>query len=162
MSVVTGPPIDDRTHDPELHLFLDEHEVASVTKITPEEKREVQYYSLYQVWPRWALYQIHVFDGDTQRWPSPAFAHTTAKIAELEQTSNVIGKFPLPFTVDEQRKVADLKTSTLDTVLENVDLFITGRRPMDEWDDFIKEVKSAGATDLEVIYNRTYNFKVKR
>ncbi len=135
---------------------------GDVTKITPEEKREIQYYSLYQVWPRWALYQIHVFDGDTQRWPSPAFAHTTAKIAELEQDSNVIGKFPLPFTVDEQRKVADLKTSTLDTVLENVDLFITGRRPMDEWDAFIKEVKSAGATDLEVIYNRTYNFKVKR
>ena len=47
-------------------------------------------------------------------------------------------------------------------MLENVDLFITGRRPMDEWDAFIKEVKSAGATDLEVLYNRTYNFKVKR
>ena len=87
---------------------------------------------------------------------------TKAKVAELEQTSNIVGKYPLPFSVDEQRKVADLKTSTLDTVLKNVDLFITGRRPMDEWDAFINEVKSAGATDLEVLYNRTYNFKVKR
>ena len=135
---------------------------GDVTKVTTDEKRAIQYYSLYQVWPRWALYQIHLFDGDTQRWPSPAFPFTTAKIAELEQESNVVGKYPLPFSVDEQRKVADLKTNTLDTVLENVDLFITGRRPMDEWDAFIKEVKSAGATDLEVLYNRTYNFKVKR
>lgn len=37
---------------------------------------------------------------------------------------------------------------TLDTVLKNVDLFITGRRPIDEQAAFIKDVKNAGATDL--------------
>ena len=31
MTSENGPPIDDRTHDPGLHLFLDDHEVASVT-----------------------------------------------------------------------------------------------------------------------------------
>ena len=161
MSVVTGPPIDNRTHDPGLHLFLDDHEVASATKITPEEKREVQYYSLYQVWPRWALYQIHVFDGD------PALAVTGLCPYHGEDRRAGTGQQrdrQVPVAVHGRRAAQGGRPQDqhAGTVLENVDLFITGRRPMDEWDDFIKEVKSAGATDLEVIYNRTYNFKVKR
>ena len=34
MTSENGPTIDDRTHDPGLHLFLDDHEVASVTNLT--------------------------------------------------------------------------------------------------------------------------------
>jgi hypothetical protein len=39
MTSENNPPIDDRTHDPGLHLFLDDHEVASVTNLTPVSGR---------------------------------------------------------------------------------------------------------------------------
>ena len=39
MTSENTPPIDDRTHDPGLHLFLDDHEVASATNLTPVNGR---------------------------------------------------------------------------------------------------------------------------
>jgi len=133
---------------------------GDVTKISEEEKRSIESYGLYQVWNSYPLNPVFVFDGEAQRWPSPSSQATIAKIAELERTGNVVGKFPLPFTVDQQRRVIDLKTTAQDTVLKNVDLFITGRRSMNDWDAFMQEVEAAGGAELEQLYNQVYTSRV--
>ncbi|WP_274649508.1 extracellular solute-binding protein [Paenibacillus humicola] len=57
------------------------------------------------------------------------------------------------FTDEERDQLKQLRTK-VDTIVEqNIDKFVLGTRPLTEFDAFMKEVKAAGAEDIEKIYN---------
>lgn len=58
-----------------------------------------------------------------------------------------------PFTDDEREKLTDLLTKVNTLRDQEVDKFIMGTRSLDEYDDFINQLRDQGATEIEDIYN---------
>ena len=63
----------------------------------------------------------------------------------------------LIFTNEEQDKLATLQANTLTVFNSNIDRFITGDRPISEFDAFVEELKAQGAEEMEKIYNDAYD-----
>lgn len=58
-----------------------------------------------------------------------------------------------PLTREEMERVTELRTR-IDTIMEpGVIDFITGRRSLTQFDAFVRDLKNAGAEELETIYN---------
>jgi putative aldouronate transport system substrate-binding protein len=66
--------------------------------------------------------------------------------------------FPKVYFVDAEtgEQLTELKTLIRPYVAEQVALFITGRRPLSETDDFVKELEDMGIKDLLEIYQNVY------
>ena len=63
------------------------------------------------------------------------------------------GNMPkLTFTQEESDKVASLQTAVDSYVSENLINFITGKKPMSDWDSFTQQVKSMGITEILKVY----------
>ena len=58
-----------------------------------------------------------------------------------------------PLTSEELERVKEIKTRCDTIMTPNVVSFITGKRPLAEYDAFVAELKRAGAEDLEGLYN---------
>lgn len=64
--------------------------------------------------------------------------------------------YTLCLSAEDTEAVADLKTAC-DTLVASESLkFIMGTRPLDEFDDFVAELKAQGAEEIEAIYNGAY------
>ena len=63
----------------------------------------------------------------------------------------------LLFTKEEQEELATLQANTLTVFNANIDKFITGDRPVSEFDAFVQELKDQGAEEMETIYNAAYS-----
>ena len=61
------------------------------------------------------------------------------------------------FTKEEQDQLATLQANTLTVFNSNIDKFITGDRPLSEFENFVQELKDQGAEEMEKIYNDAYN-----
>ena len=69
--------------------------------------------------------------------------------------------YTLCLSAEATEKVADLKTAC-DTLVASESLkFIMGTRSLDEYDDFVAELKAQGAEEIEAIYNEAYQASLK-
>ena len=60
----------------------------------------------------------------------------------------------IEFSEDDANKVAELNTAIRTVVTENVSKFITGKRPMSEWDAFRAELDTLPIDELLSIYEK--------
>lgn len=60
----------------------------------------------------------------------------------------------LEFTEEDSKKKAELTTAIDTVVKENISKFITGQRPMSEWEDFQKELESLPIDELIAIHEK--------
>lgn len=58
---------------------------------------------------------------------------------------------------DLAEEFAELKTNIVSQVIKNTGLFITGSRPMDEWDAYISELNRFGVERYVEIYSGAYD-----
>jgi len=62
----------------------------------------------------------------------------------------------LAFTEDEQEEWAEKYVVVQKHFVQNIDKFIMGVRPMEEWDDFLAELKKLGIPELIMIREAQY------
>ena len=60
------------------------------------------------------------------------------------------------FTPEEGEQLSMLRTDLETMLTENEAKFITGERSLDEWDDYVKELESAGMSDYVELYQTAY------
>ena len=58
--------------------------------------------------------------------------------------------------LDTANKLADMKTLLGEHRAAETAKFVTGARSMDEWDDFVAEMKALGADEYQQIYDEAY------
>jgi putative aldouronate transport system substrate-binding protein len=65
----------------------------------------------------------------------------------------MVSPYASPLTPDETARVAELKTAVENIILPEIDKYITGLEPIDNYDAVIQRARDAGATEVEEIYN---------
>ncbi len=64
---------------------------------------------------------------------------------------------PIPnLTSEELGEVVNLMTALDNVFVQEIDKFITGARPMSEWNDLVEQLKSLGSEEMENILNTAY------
>jgi putative aldouronate transport system substrate-binding protein len=129
------------------------------TKVAMEDQLKI--WGFYEAYSFMPFNQVTVYKANSTRYPSSIDDQVFALNAELKKNATIIGKKPLPFDADQNKRIIDLKVICKDYTLQEVDKFIMGKRSMDEWDAFVKQLKSMGATELETLYNSVYAYQVK-
>ncbi|MBE6965907.1 MAG: extracellular solute-binding protein [Ruminococcaceae bacterium] len=75
----------------------------------------------------------------------------------LEHTyPNLQPNLYLEFSSEQNDKIADLKTSIETFVLENIQKFIIGQRPLSEWDSFREELSRLPVEELLSVFDEAY------
>ena len=65
-------------------------------------------------------------------------------------------KISLTFTEEQTDRIEEIQMVTETLIDENVVAFVTGTRPMSEFDSFVEEVRRQGGEELEEIYAGAY------
>lgn len=65
-------------------------------------------------------------------------------------------KIALTFTEEQSDRIEEIRMVTDTLVNEGVVAFVTGERPMSEFDSFVEQVRSQGGAELEKIYADAY------
>ncbi len=73
------------------------------------------------------------------------------------KTMHVRNSLELLYTEEDVEKLKTLEANVITLFNQEIDKFITGQRPLSEWDGFADELAAAGATEIEEIYNRAYD-----
>ncbi len=76
---------------------------------------------------------------------------------EAGTTVNMKNTMTLAFTEEENSELATLETNVMTVFNSEIDKFITGARPMSEYDDFIDELNAQGAQQIEDMYNEVFS-----
>ena len=72
--------------------------------------------------------------------------------------SGIAARYPIIIpTADEQEEIVNLSQDINSYIDEMTILFVTGRKPLSEFDDFIEELKGMGIDDLIEIYQGQYD-----
>lgn len=90
----------------------------------------------------------------------PSFLEMGEQLVELKEEGKIHylnDDMMLLFTPEEMDESATLQANTLTVFNSNIDKFITGARPVEEFDTFVEELKAQGADRLEEIYNDAYD-----
>jgi len=75
----------------------------------------------------------------------------------MEDASGIIEPNPaLSYTDDQKDIIRNKGTSISDYFKENIDKFIMGARPINEWESFIEELNKRGVAEVEEVYNAAY------
>lgn len=97
-------------------------------------------------------------DEATHRQVSdPIFIEFGDKLQKLtdEGKLDFVPGYPA-LTGDEAKMAIDLQTKLLNTFNQEIDAFITGKKPIAEWAKVVESLKAQGSQDLEAIYNTAY------
>ncbi|MNQ67633.1 Lipoprotein LipO precursor [compost metagenome] len=87
-------------------------------------------------------------------WNRPEVTEWSAKSAKnLAAGENVAFVNDPPFTKDEREKLKQLRTQLDAYLAQNMDKFITTEGALNDWDNFVKQLKSKGADDIVKIFN---------
>ncbi len=70
---------------------------------------------------------------------------------------NVRNSLELLYTQEDVERLKTLEANVITLFNQEIDKFITGKRPMSEWEDFAKQLEAQGATEIEEIYNAAYD-----
>ncbi len=63
----------------------------------------------------------------------------------------------LPLSEEEIESLADLNTTLTTFTNENLDKFLIGKRPLSEWDQYVKELSELPIDELLAVYEEAYN-----
>ena len=66
-------------------------------------------------------------------------------------------KIALTFTEEQSSRIEEIKMVTDTLVSEGVVAFVTGTRPMGEFDGFVEQIRQQGGAELEEIYAAAYS-----
>lgn len=123
-----------------------------VSKISLED--QIYSWGFYEVYPSLPLRMINDTNSFHQQFPSTRSHESLYKtLNEKIANATSIGKKPLPFNTEERNQITTVSQKARDFALTEVDKFILGKRPMEEFDTFIADLKKNGALELENIYN---------
>lgn len=64
--------------------------------------------------------------------------------------------YTLCLSAEDTAAIADIKTACDTLVATETLKFVTGVRPLEEFDDFVAELKKLGAEKIEEIYQKAY------
>ena len=70
---------------------------------------------------------------------------------------HVRNSLELLYTEEDVERLKTLEANVITLFNQEIDKFITGQRPLSEWEGFADELAAAGATEIEEIYNRAYD-----
>ena len=62
-----------------------------------------------------------------------------------------------PFTADETDRIVELEMNLGNVFDQEIDKFITGKRPMSEWQQLVDALKAQGSEELEQIFNTAFD-----
>lgn len=62
-----------------------------------------------------------------------------------------------PLTAEQTERYKELKTKVEDMVYQEIDKYITGEEPIENYDKVIEAARAAGAAEMEEIYNTAWN-----
>ncbi|MEF2967418.1 extracellular solute-binding protein [Paenibacillus sp. M1] len=65
------------------------------------------------------------------------------------------------YTADQAKQLADLSAKVNEAVTAGVTQFVTGKRPMTEWDAFLGEMEAAGYKDIVALQQEAYDAMYK-
>jgi len=65
------------------------------------------------------------------------------------------------YTAEQSKKLADLSSKVNDAVTAGVTNFVTGKRPMSEWDAFLGEMETAGYKEIVALQQEAYDAMYK-
>lgn len=60
------------------------------------------------------------------------------------------------FNEEEMSKITELESNINNVFNQEIDAFIIGKTPMEEWEDFVDSLKNQGTQQLEKIFNEAY------
>lgn len=61
-----------------------------------------------------------------------------------------------PFTTEEAEKVKELELKLSNVFDQEIDKFITGKRPLQDWSKLVEQLKGQGVQELEEVFNAAY------
>lgn len=62
-----------------------------------------------------------------------------------------------PLTAEQTERYKELLTRVEDMVYQEIDKYITGEEPIENYDQVIAAAREAGAAEMEEIYNAAWN-----
>lgn len=80
---------------------------------------------------------------------------------ELFNDVNLKTGVQVTYTADQAKQLADLSAKVNEAVTSGVTQFVTGKRPMSEWDAFLGEMEAAGYKDIVAIQQEAYDAMYK-
>ncbi|WP_068784219.1 extracellular solute-binding protein [Paenibacillus phocaensis] len=80
---------------------------------------------------------------------------------ELFNDVNLKTGVQVTYTADQAKQLADLSAKVNEAVSSGVTQFVTGKRPMSEWDAFLSEMEAAGYKDIVAIQQQAYDAMYK-
>lgn len=80
---------------------------------------------------------------------------------ELFTDANLKTGVQVTYTADQSKKLADLSSKVNEAVNSGVTQFITGKRPMDQWDAFLGEMEAAGYKEIVALQQEAYDVMYK-
>jgi putative aldouronate transport system substrate-binding protein len=100
--------------------------------------------------PSWLNLSKNVFRGESKPGTIDAYY-----IFDFYKDDPAIMELPVlpPFTIEESAKITEIRRNLDDYSRSEINKFIMGKRPFNEWDVFVREMKSRGSDDLVVIVN---------
>jgi len=118
------------------------------------EKKHVYDFGIYHNGWNVFLWTEEMFD---MRWVYTDGKFTAARKMYIDNKVVPLVSPPVVFTPDEEGNKNALEQPINTFADENVINFITGVKPMSEWDGFISKLKEMKVEDLVKIYNDAYN-----
>ena len=61
-----------------------------------------------------------------------------------------------PLTAEQTERYNELLVAVENIIWQEVDKYITGQEPIENWDKVIETARAAGATEMEEIYNAAW------
>lgn len=80
---------------------------------------------------------------------------------ELFTDENLQTGVQVTYTTEQAKQLADLSAKVNDAVTAGVTQFVTGKRPMSEWDAFLGEMETAGYKKIVALQQEAYNATYK-
>lgn len=88
----------------------------------------------------------------------PIFIEQGAKLAQSIEDGSIkhLPNWP-PFTGDEMDRIVEIELNLANVFDQGIDQFIIGTRSMDEWPQFVEQLKQQGTEELETIFNTSFD-----
>ena len=76
-------------------------------------------------------------------------------LASHKKQSSAVESAP-PLTAEQTERYNELLVAVENIIWQEVDKYITGQEPIENWDKVIEAARAAGATEMEEIYNAAW------
>lgn len=111
----------------------------------------------------WSMRAVFQSNGDERPKPgTPYVEYLNTWLLNAANADMYTPNIFLPFTPDEQKTLSDTVANLNDKYNSQIMLFITGKKPMSDWDKFISDLKASGGDQMTKMHNDAYVKYVKK